>query len=90
MDQKKTMIRKAKLDNMIAAYAEIWADVLLDKNLSMHLLNIEDDLRYLNQLIAMKDQDHPHIPIYFSIAEQLKRLQEIVVNKLSIGYSSSI
>jgi hypothetical protein len=90
MDDKKTLIRKAKLDKMIAAYAEIWADVLLDKNLSMHLLNIEDDLRYLNQLIALKNLDHPHVLIYFSIAEQLKRLQRIVVYKLNEGYSSSI
>jgi hypothetical protein len=90
MDDKKTLIRKAKLDNMIAAYAEIWADVLLNKNLIVHLLNIEDDLRYVNQLIALKDLDHAHVPIYFSIREQLKRLHEIVVNKLSKGYSSSI
>jgi hypothetical protein len=85
MDRKKTLIRKAKLDNMIAAYAEIWAEVLLDKSLRMHLLNIEDDLRYLNQLIAMKDQDHPHVPVYLLIAAQLKRLQEIIVEKLSRG-----
>jgi hypothetical protein len=65
MDQKKVLIRKAKLDTMIAAYAEIWAEVLLDKNLVLHLIQIEDDLRYLNRLISLNDAVHPHAPAYF-------------------------
>jgi hypothetical protein len=82
MEQKKILIRKAKLDNMIAAYAEIWAEVLLDKNLVLHLIQIEDDLRYINRLINLNNAVHPHVPAYFAIAKQLIRLQEIIVQKL--------
>jgi hypothetical protein len=82
MEQKKILIRQAKLDNMIAAYAEIWAEVLLDKNLVLHFIQIEDDLRYINRLINLNNAVHPQVSAYFAIAKQLIHLQEIIVQKL--------
>ncbi|SEA62662.1 hypothetical protein [Pedobacter hartonius] len=82
MDDKKSLIRKEKLDYIIAAYAEIWAEVMLDKNLDLHLLQVEDDLRYLDHLINSKDADHPQTFIYYTIANDLIRLKKFLDKQL--------
>jgi hypothetical protein len=85
MNRKKILIRKEKLDNIIAAYAEMWADVLLDRNLHLHFSRINDDLQYLRQLIDSKDANHPDTLSYHKIADQLIHLKEIVAAKLRSG-----
>jgi hypothetical protein len=83
MDQTKLLKRKNKLDNLIAAYSEIWADVLLDKNLNQHYLQIEDDLLFLDQFIKLKDAQHQDTTMLCMIAHQLIQLREIVAVKLN-------
>jgi hypothetical protein len=82
MNQNKSLIRKQKLDNIIAAYAEMWADVLLDRNLSLHFSQIDADLKYLKELIDSKDPNHPDLLSYHMIADQLIHLKEIVAARL--------
>ena len=82
MEDKKSLIRKEKLNYIIAAYADIWADVLLKKNLDLHLLQVKEDLRYLTYLINSKDIDHPHIYTYYMIAKELIHFKNILNKKL--------
>ncbi|MET1057661.1 MAG: hypothetical protein ABWY16_20265 [Pedobacter sp.] len=83
MEQIKSTDRKKKLDKLVAAYAEIWADVLLDKNLDLHYLQIREDLEFLEQLIKLKDAGHQDTLMFSLIANQLNCLRAIVFSKLS-------
>lgn len=71
-----------KLSKIITAYADIWADVILNKNLDQHLKGISEDLGLLNKLIDYKDARHLDTVRYYRIANQLFLLQEIVRDKL--------
>ena len=82
MEYQKSLARKEKLNTITAAYAEIWADVLLDKNLELHLSQVTEDLRYLHHLIKSKDMAHPQIISYYRIANELIRLKYILDEKL--------
>lgn len=72
----------AILSKIIAVYADIWADVLLDENLDRHLRNISDDLGHLNKLIDYREARGLETVNYYQITIQLFRLQEIVRNKI--------
>lgn len=72
-----------KLSKIITAYADIWADVMMDKNLEHHLKGISEDLGYLNKLIDYKDARHHDTIHYYRIVNQLFRLQDIVRDKLA-------
>lgn len=71
-----------KLNNLMAAYADLWADVLLDKNLYDHFLAVNEDLYYLKQLIALKSAGHHDTVSYDKIAQQLICLKAIIAVKL--------
>lgn len=71
------------------AYADIWADVMLNKNLSRHLRSIKDDLKHLNELIDGKEALNGNpLPLY-RIANQLYRMQDVVKTKVDLFHSRS-
>lgn len=72
-----------RLSGLIAAYANIWADVILDKNLNMHLDDLNRDLEKINELIdGREDLKQPVLPFY-RIANQLTRMREVIRKKIS-------
>lgn len=72
-----------KLTQIIQAYSHIWAEVILNKNLMVHLNEIKDDLGQLKRLISeRKNQNLETLP-YCRIADQLFRLKEIINDKLN-------
>lgn len=78
---EETKKENEKLQKIIAAYADLWADVLLDKNLGQHLKKISDDLGHLHKLIDHREARHLDTIHYYRIANQLFRLQEIIRDK---------
>ena len=67
----------------ITAYADIWADVILNKNLLKHLKSIKIDLAHLNELIDGKEILQENTLPFHRIANQLYRMQDIVQKKLN-------
>ncbi|TDO20256.1 hypothetical protein [Pedobacter duraquae] len=75
-------IENELLSKYMIAYADIWADVLLNKNLNRHLRSIQEDLVHLNELIDGKEQLQQNaLPIY-RITNQLFRMQDVVRKKV--------
>lgn len=70
------------LSRIIQEYAEMWADVILDKNLVKSHLEITRDINYLDGLIARRHAQKLNTDSYLKIANQLARLEKIIREKL--------
>ena len=81
-ETKSGALENPMLSKIMAAYAEIWADVMLDKNLQTHLRNMEDDLKILNELIDGKELLGHNSLHFHRIANMLYRLKDIVLDKI--------
>jgi len=66
------------------AYADIWADVMLNKNLQRHLKSMQQDLAQLNQLIDGKELLQENALPLYRITNQLFRMQDMLRTKLDV------
>ena len=85
MEHHETVPMEDKLvSKYMIAYADIWADVILNKNLLLHLNTIEDDLKHLNEIIDGKEALNCNALGVYRITNQLYRMRDIVVKKVSV------
>ena len=70
------------MSKYIIAYADIWADVMLNKNLRRHLRSMQDDLRHLNELIDGKEAMNCNALPLYRITNQLFRMQDVLRAKI--------
>jgi len=82
MDIPVTSIRSSALDQIISDYADMWAEVILDKNLEDHLKKIRADINFLNKLICMREKKGKDNTQFIRIADQLYALRQVVLKKL--------
>ena len=74
---------KVLTSKYVTAYADIWADVMLNKNLKRHLNSIRADLAHLNELIDGKETLQQNALPLYRITNQLFRMQDVVRGKLN-------
>ena len=84
MNTKHTPIQSPVLKDIISAYADLWADVMLGKNLESHLKNIDSDLQYLDVLIAIREKKGANNQRIIKVANQLYCMKMIVLKKLKL------
>ncbi len=72
------------LKDIISTYADLWADIMLGKNLEDHRRKIEADLYYIDQLAAKKEKDGKDNSRLVKIANQLYCLKIIILKKLKL------
>jgi len=82
MDIPVTSIRSSALDQIISDYADMWAEVILDKNLEDHLKKIRADINFLNKLICMREKKGKDNTQFIRIADQLYALRQVVLKKM--------
>lgn len=82
MGKEEALTENQKLNGIIQAYVDIWADVILNKNLAVHLKKIKEDLNHINRVIKRRKTQELDVLSYCRIAYQLFRLQKIVSDKL--------
>lgn len=70
------------LSKITAAYADIWGDVLLNKNLLKHLETMDEDLASLNELIDGKETLKQNTLPFYRLANQLFRMRDVVRKKV--------
>ena len=84
MNTKHTPLQSPVLKDIISAYADLWADVMLGKNLESHLKNIDSDLQYLDVLIAIREKEGANNQRIIKVANQLYCMKMIVLKKLKL------
>lgn len=82
MNPKITATPSPFLKHIISVYADLWADIMLGKNLESNLGKIEDDIVYLDQLALKKEKNGEDNQQLIKIANQLYCLKLIIVKKL--------
>lgn len=78
MDNQETSHHYSKLDKIMSAYADITADIILNKNLDEHLKEVEDDLLFLNLCIKNRKQKGKSTMALDRIALQLQDMLGIL------------
>ncbi|RBQ08927.1 hypothetical protein [Pedobacter miscanthi] len=71
------------LSRIIQEYADLWADVMLDKNLMKALEKINKDINDLDRLIVRRGTQGLDTVIYSKIANQLLVMEEIIREKVN-------
>lgn len=72
------------LKEIMSTYANLWADVMLSKNLEKHLIKIEFDLYEIDRHITMKENESKDHVAMDRVANQLYCLKMIVLKKLKL------
>jgi len=72
------------LKNIISTYADLWADVMLSKNLEKHLIKIEFDLYEIDHMITVRENEGKDHTAMDKVANQLYCLKMIVLKKLKL------
>jgi len=84
MNTKHKELQSPILKNIISAYADLWADVMLGKNLESHLEKISTDLHYVDVLIAIREKEGVNTHRIIKVANQLYCMKMIVLKKLKL------
>ena len=84
MNTKHTPLQSPVLKDIISAYADLWADVMLGKNLESHLKKIDSDLQYVDVLIAIREKEGANNQRIIKVANQLYCMKMIVLKKLKL------
>ena len=71
---------RIKLRSILSAYADLWTDVLYNKNLGSHLEKVNADISYLRILIQLYNRDNIHLLI--QIKNDLIDLRVIILLKI--------
>jgi len=75
------LLHKIRLKSMISDYAEIWADVLNNRNLTVHLEKVHSYIAYLRMLIQVY---HAYdITLLIRMKNDLINLREIILFKIT-------
>ena len=69
-----------RLPNIMSKYAEIWADVLYDRNLEVHIAEINRDIALVRLLIIAKRSNAPSTALS-RIRQDLERLARVISRK---------
>lgn len=80
-NQKYSSAQSPELAELIAVYADVWADVIIGKNLDAHLREIEEDLVYINKIVDLKEASKQDAISIYRISNQLYRLKDIILRK---------
>jgi len=84
MNSKHEIIQSPVLKEIISTYADLWADIMLGKNLENHRNKIENDLHYVEQLAVLKEKEGKDNSQLVKIANQLYCLKLIILKKLKL------
>ena len=84
MNSKHEVIQSPVLKEIISTYADLWADIMLGKNLENHRKKIENDLHYVEQLAVLKEKEGKDNSQLVKIANQLYCLKLIILKKLKL------
>jgi len=84
MNSKTTLTPSPILKDIISAYADLWADVMLGKNLESHQKKIEVDLYHVDQLALIKKSEGKDNSQLVKVANQLYCLRLIILKKLKL------
>lgn len=84
MNSKHIQIQSPVLKEIISTYANLWADVMLSKNLKNHLLKIETDLHYMEQVTGIMEKEGKNTTKLAKVADQLYCLKLIIQKKLKL------
>jgi len=84
MNLKITLTPSPILKDIISAYADLWADVMLGKNLESHRRKIETDIYHIDLLAAMKEKDGKDNSHLVKVSNQLYCLRLIILKKLKL------
>ncbi|CAM4060929.1 hypothetical protein SAMN06265348_102121 [Pedobacter westerhofensis] len=87
MDTQESSHQFSKLDQIIGAYADITADMILNKNLDKHLKEIEEDLLFLNHCIEKRGKEGGSTMMLSQIAQELGNLRNLLHLKLQVNSS---
>lgn len=80
-NQRYSSAESTELAELVAVYADIWADVIIGKKLDVHLREVEEDLVYINKIIDLKEASKRDATSIYRIANQLYRLKDIILKK---------
>lgn len=84
MNTKSTLTPSPILKDIISVYSDLWADVMLGKNLESHRKKIEVDLYFIDHLVAEKQERGEDNSKIVKIANQLYCLRLIILKKLKL------
>ena len=85
MSTQKASQKFAQLNNIISAYADITADIMLNKNLEKHLKNVLDDIYFLNYFIEKKEKDGGDTIKLRQISKQLSCVVYVIIKKQKLN-----
>lgn len=80
------MDMNAKIKNIMSDYARLWADVLYNRKLDMHLQKIEHDIVFITLLILLAHFKRNESTALCKIKQELIRLTEIIKQRISNDY----
>jgi hypothetical protein len=81
-NQESSTTENKLLSKIMAAYANIWADVILGKNLAIHLKSIEEDLVMLNEFVDGKEKLRENPLHFYRITNMLYRMKDVLLQKI--------
>jgi hypothetical protein len=81
-NDKPAPLERELLSKIMAAYADIWADVILGKNLTAHLILIREDILMLNELIDGKEALQENTLRYYRLVNMLYRMKDVIQDKI--------
>ena len=78
---QNSILYNGKLENIICGYANIWADVLCNKNLKNHLKEIEFDILLLDVVVEFYRKKDSYR--FLKIRNDLIKLRGIIETKIN-------
>jgi hypothetical protein len=81
-NDRTSPIKSNLLPKIVSAYADIWADVILERNLDFHLKVIDYDLVRISSQIAKREAANENPIHHYRVAKQLYRMREIIQRKI--------
>jgi hypothetical protein len=79
------MMMNPKLKHIISVYANLWADVLYNKKLGIHLQKIDHDIAFIGLLITLRYFRRNESMMLAKIHKELILMREIIKKRISSG-----
>lgn len=71
------------LQNIISVYADLWADVLYNRRLRVHLQKLENDIAFISMLIKLAQFNHNEPVGLIKIRQQLVAMSNIIKERIA-------
>lgn len=75
------------VQHIIAQYSELWADVMYNRRLQIHLKKIEQDIQYTQDLMTAAAEKKNSYRGLKTVQHDLIRLREVIRKKIPSGSS---